>query len=155
MAKETPISEITLRKYEKPYFASKRELVKKICLSVGLLQPGDSRDIIVDILYILLESKKELSCEEIVRGVVELRKNEKLPLTGIAASNIRRQLRRLRELLIVEKIKNNYRITENLSLSEIFSEKIENILLKTIISRIKEYAIKVDSSFNRHPSEKF
>jgi chemotaxis signal transduction protein len=57
--RETPISEITLRRYEKPYSASKRELLKKCCLSLGLLQPGDSRDVIVDILYILLEAKQE------------------------------------------------------------------------------------------------
>ena len=146
---ETPISEITLRRYEKPYSSSKRELVKKACLSLGLLQPGDSRDIVVDVFYILLEAKKELSSEEIVKNVVELRKNEKLSLSGIAPSNIRRQLRRLREIFIAEKVKNNYRITENLSLSEIFNEKIEGILLKTINSRVKEYLDKVDSSFGR------
>ncbi|MBW3022825.1 hypothetical protein KY308_01865, partial [Candidatus Woesearchaeota archaeon] len=60
MPKETPIHEITLRRYEKPYSSSKRDLVKKACLSLGLLQPGDSRDIVVDVLYILLESGKEL-----------------------------------------------------------------------------------------------
>ena len=146
---ETPISEITLRRYEKPYSSSKRELVKKACLSLGLLQPGDSRDIVVDVFYILLEAKKELSSEEIVKNVVELRKNEKLSLSGIAPSNIRRQLRRLREIFIAEKVKNNYRITENLPLSEIFNEKIEGILLKTINSRVKEYLDKVDSSFGR------
>jgi len=37
------LSELTLRKYEKPYQTDKREIVKKICLSLGLLQPGDNR----------------------------------------------------------------------------------------------------------------
>ena len=59
MVKDIALSEITLRKYEKPYDLDKRELVKKICLSLGLLQPGDSRDVIVDILMILIESSKE------------------------------------------------------------------------------------------------
>lgn len=146
--KETPISELTLRRYEKPYDASKREILKKACLSLGLLQPGDSRDVIVDILYILLEAKKELSSEEIVKGVVELRKNEKLKDVGTAASNIRRQMRRLRELMLVEKVKNNYRIMEKMRLSEIFEEKIQGILLNTISTRVKEYLERVDENFS-------
>ena len=36
--KDIPLSEITLRKYEKPVGLEKRELVRKICLSLGLLQ---------------------------------------------------------------------------------------------------------------------
>jgi len=145
--RETPIAEITLRRYEKPYSAPKRELLKKACLSLGLVQPGDSRDVIVDILYILLEAKKELSAEEIVKGVIELRKNENLETTGTAASNIRRQMRRLRAIYLVEKLKNKYRITENMKLTEIFDDKIQGILLKTISSRVREYLEKVDESF--------
>ena len=41
MVKEVPLTEITLRRYEKPYDSSK-EIIRKICLSLGLLQPGDS-----------------------------------------------------------------------------------------------------------------
>ena len=145
--RETPISEITLRRYEKPYSLPKRELLKKACLSLGLLQPGDSRDVVVDILYILLEAKKELSADEIVKNVSELRKNENLNSTGTAASNIRRQMRRLRAIQLVEKVKNKYRITENMKLAEIFDEKISGILLKTISSRVREYLQKVDESF--------
>ena len=59
ISKEIPLSEITLRKYEKPSKLSDRELVRKLCLSIGLLQPGDSRDVIVDILHVLLKSKKQ------------------------------------------------------------------------------------------------
>ena len=51
--KDIPLSEITLRKYEKPANLEKRELIRKICLSLGLLQLGDSRDVIVDILMVL------------------------------------------------------------------------------------------------------
>ena len=149
MPKETPIHEITLRRYEKPYSTSKRELVKKTCLSLGLLQPGDSRDVIVDIFYILLEANNPLSSEEIVTNVIELRKNENLSLGGVAPSNIRRQLRRLRDIFIAEKVKNSYRITENMSVSEIFDEKIEAILLKTVNSRIREYLTKIDDSFGK------
>ena len=55
VSKDIPLAEITLRKYEKPGELSKRDLIKKLCLSVGLLQPGDSRDVIVDIFYVLKE----------------------------------------------------------------------------------------------------
>ena len=147
---DTPLSEITLRRYEKPYNLSRRELVRKLCLSLGLLNPGDSRDVIVDVFYVLLEAKSEnkmLSSEEIRANVIEVRKNEKLDDTGTAASNIRRQIRRLRELLLAEKIANDYRISEFLNLEEIFSEKIEKFMIASISQRIKTYLKSVDAAF--------
>ena len=108
ISREIPLAEITLRRYEKPSKVAERELVRKLCLSVGLLQPGDSRDIIVDILHVLVKAKrlkKELSSDEIEKQVIEARKKQKLALHGIASSNIRRQIKRLRDLFLVEKIK--------------------------------------------------
>ena len=104
---DTPLAEVTLRKYEKPKNLSKRDLVRKICLSLGLLQPGDSRDVIVDVLQVMLESDKELSSTEVERSTITNRKKNRLKMLGIAPSNIRRQLLRLRDLFIVEKVKNN------------------------------------------------
>ena len=150
ISKDTPLAEITLRKYEKPLNLDHRELVRKLCLSTGLLQPGDSRDIIVDILYVLLKSKKdrkELSSEEVRDLVVESRNHAGLALAGIASSNIRRQLKRLRELFLVEKVKNRYRINEHDSLNNIFQEKIEQYLLQTVLSRVKDYIDVVDREF--------
>ena len=147
---DTPLAEITLRRYEKPYNLSKRELVRKLCLSLGLLNPGDSRDVIVDILYVLLEAKKEqkkLSSEEIRDAVLEFRKQEKMDDNGTAASNVRRQIRRLRTALIVEKLKNDYRITEFSNLGELFNEKTEKLMLPSIIARLKEYLAAVDEVF--------
>jgi hypothetical protein len=147
---DTPLSEITLRRYEKPYDLSKRELVTKLCLSLGLLQPGDSRDVVVDVFYILLEAKKKnemLNSAEITRRVIELRKNEKLPMLGIAASNIRRQILRLRDIFIVEKVKNNYRIAEFSPLTETFENKVENFFLPNILERVKLYLKEIDSKF--------
>jgi DNA-binding transcriptional ArsR family regulator len=139
VANDRPLAEITLRKYEKPYEMSKRDLIRKICLSTGLLQPGDSRDVVVDIFYILLEKKKEMNCEEIRSEIIKLRNEAKLPLNGIAASNVRRQLRRLRELYFVEKICNSYRINENENLTNLFEQKIEKFYLNGILARVKEY----------------
>ncbi len=139
VSKDIPLSEITLRRYERPYNMPRRELIKKLCLSVGLLQPGDSRDVVVDILHVLLDNKKEMSSEDVKEKTILLRKKNKLPLKGIADSNIRRQLKRLRELFLVEKVKNNYRIHEMDELANIFEEKIEKFYLKNITDRVREY----------------
>ena len=139
ISKDTPLAEITLRKYEQPNNLTRRELVKKLCLSLGLLQPGDSRDVIVDVLLVLINSKEPLSSEKINDLVIELRKKENLPLKGIAGSNIRRQLKRLKDLFLIENVKNEYRINENESLINIFEEKIEKFYIKSILDRIKDY----------------
>ena len=140
VSKDTPLAEITLRKYEKPSNEmTKRDVIKKLCLSIGLLQPGDSRDIIVDIFHVLIESKETLDSEEIQKRVIEFRKNKNLALHGIAQSNIRRQLRRLRELFLVEKVSNTYRISENENLHSIFEEKIKKFYIPTIMTRVEEY----------------
>ena len=146
MVKDIPLSEITLRRYEKPYDSSPRELVRKVCLSLGLLQPGDSRDIIVDILMILEESrkKKEWLTSFIIRDKVTLiRKDNSLEGKGLAESNIRRQLRRLRDAMLVDKQENQYRISEFAPLSELFESKIERFLVPQTIERIKEYLAKL------------
>lgn len=139
VSRDIPLSEITLRRYERPYNMPKRELVRKLCLSVGLLQPGDSRDVVVDILHVLLSNQKEMSSEEIKKLTISFRKKSKLPLQGVADSNIRRQLKRLRSLFLVEKIKNTYRIHEMDNLANIFEEKIEKFYLKNITDRVREY----------------
>jgi hypothetical protein len=144
---DTPLAEITLRKYEKPSDDSKRELVRKLCLSLGLLQPGDSRDVIVDVLQVMLETESELTSTEVEHRVIERRKSAGLELLGIAPSNIRRQLLRLRDLFIVEKVKNNYRIRERTTLKSIFEENIEKYYLASIISRVKEYVDEIDKTF--------
>lgn len=142
VSSDLPLSELTLRRYEKPSSLSERELIKKLCLSLGLLQPGDSRDVIVDVLSVLLDvrKKKKLLIEPaITKEVIKRRRKAHLPLKGIAHSNIRRQLKRLRDIFLVEKIKNEYRINEFESIDWIFDEKISKMLLPMIVSRVKEY----------------
>jgi hypothetical protein len=149
MVKDIPLAEITLRRYEKPYDSPKRELIKKVCLSLGLLQPGDSRDIIVDIFLVLEESRKQknwLSSFDIRDKVEQTRKENSLENKGLAESNIRRQLKRLRDVLIVDKQENKYRISEFAPISEIFESKIEKFLVPQTIERIKEYLGKLDGT---------
>ncbi|MAG38562.1 hypothetical protein CMO90_00565 [Candidatus Woesearchaeota archaeon] len=146
---ESPLAEITLRKYESPKGKDKRELVRKLCLSLGLLQPGDSRDVIVDVLQVMLESKKELTSKEVENLTIKNRQNNKQPLLGIAPSNIRRQLLRLRDLFILEKKANNYLVKENSKLIDLFVENIEKYYLNSIITRVKEYLKETDKKFNK------
>ena len=149
ISRDTPLAEITLRRYEKPTM-NDRDLVRKFCLSVGLLQPGDSRDVMVDVLYSLLKAKQrkeELHSEEIKNYVINLRKEGGLPMLGVASSNIRRQLKRLKDMHLIETNANLYRITEFAHLSEIFEEKVENFYLKSVLGRVKEYVQKIDEEF--------
>ena len=103
------------------------------------MQPGDSRDVIVDVFSVLIIDRSLQDSETIERRVKELRRVEKLPLRGVAPSNIRRQLKRLRDIYLVEKVGSQYRITEGASLKDIFEEKIEKFYLRTILERVKEY----------------
>jgi predicted transcriptional regulator len=145
--KDIPLSEITLRKYEKPVGLEKRELVRKICLSFGLLQLGDSRDVIVDILLVLIEAQKnneKISSGEIRNRAEALREKYSLETKGLAESNIRRQLKRLRDAMLIEKSNNEYSLSENRNLSEIFENSIEKFIIPQTIERIKEYLSELD-----------
>jgi len=145
--KDLPLSEITLRKYEKPSGLEKRELVRKICLSLGLLQLGDSRDVIVDILMVLNDANKKkenLSSGIIGKRVEKLRKDYSLDERGLAESNIRRQLKRLRDSMLIDKVGNNYFLIEHLGLKEIFENNIEKFIIPQIIERVKDYLDELD-----------
>lgn len=156
ISKDTPLGEITFRRYESPSNEGGRKLVRKLCLSLGLLQPGDSRDVVVDVLYVLLKAKKQkkyLTSEEIVARVIKERKAAKQPMLGIASSNIRRQILRLRDILLVEKIKNVYRITEFSTLTTIFDTRIKAVLLESTLSRVREYVQAIDDGSSK-PEQK-
>ncbi|MFP4118494.1 MAG: hypothetical protein ACLFTH_00375 [Candidatus Woesearchaeota archaeon] len=149
IAKDTPLAEVTLRKYERPNSLSGRNLVRKFCLTLGLLQPGDSRDVVVDVLHVMLKNKGNgpLTSREVEKRVIKNREEHNVPQLGIAPSNIRRQLLRCRELFLIEKVRAAYRITENLSFSDIYAEKLKNYYLKSIIERTGEYMQKIDDEF--------
>jgi hypothetical protein len=142
MARDEGLNEITLRKYERPYSMKKRDLMKKVCLSLGLLQPGDSRDVVVDILMVLnnaQKNKEKLDSIEIGNRVGKIRKENNLELKGLAESNIRRQLKRLRDLMIIEKNSNLYYLSEFESMERIFEDKIKRFIINPSIERIQDY----------------
>lgn len=137
--KDLPLQEITLRKYEEPTAFNDRELVKKFCLSLGLLQPGDSRDIIVDIFLILIKARKDKQILPI-NAILERLSNKE----GASPSNVRRQLRRLRSLKLVEKIPEGYRITESSKIEPLFDNYIIQFLVNPSLERIRNYIKIID-----------
>jgi hypothetical protein len=147
MAQDLPLAEIVLRRYEKPYQTDKRELMKKICLSLGLLQPGDSRDVVVDVLLVLDDARKRkeaITSDEVKKRVEETRKSRNLELKGIAESNIRRQLKRLNDSMLIDKKGNLYNLSEFSSIKDIFEGKIEKFMIPQCLERVKEYLAELE-----------
>ena len=138
--KDLPLQEITLRKYEEPANLQGRELTKKFLLSVGLLQPGESRDVIVDIFHALLIARKDKKPMEVEHFMQHLKDKQ-----GASAPNVRRQLRRLRELKLVEKLPEGYRITEFGSIKPIIDSFVSEFLVQPALERVKQYAEKLDA----------
>ncbi len=137
--RDIPLQEITLRKYEQPYGLEERELVRKFLLSLGLLQPGESRDIIVDIFHLFLKARKRnktLDTEDIV--------NELEGKTGASSPNVARQIKRLKDLKILEKTHEGYRITEFGKIDNIISNYIIPFVLNQSAERLREYAKELD-----------
>ena len=81
----------------------------------------------------------EIDISKVKKRVEELRKKYSLETKGLAESNIRRQLKRLREKMLIEKSENKYYLSEHSSLKEIFENSIEKFILPQIVNRIKEY----------------
>jgi DNA-binding transcriptional ArsR family regulator len=137
---DLPVIDLSLRKFEKPS-GSFKDLLRKFCISIGLLQPGDSRDVIVDLLALFIRSarqKKYLSANEVYKFIIN--NCDK----GSSPSNTRRHLFRLKELDLVEKNSNGYRLREWLTLKELVSDLV-NFKVKPTINRVFEYAEFIDS----------
>jgi hypothetical protein len=129
--RDIPLQEITLRKYENPSGLDQHELIRKFLLSVGLLQPGESRDVIVNIFELLITNKGTgYEPTEILRALGEKK--------GASAPNIRRQLRRLKELKLVEKMPDGYQVCD--SIPSVVENFIEPFVVKQSVERLKEYS---------------
>ena len=128
-----PFDEIVLRLYPGPSNFKGRDLVKKACLSCGLLNPGDSRDVIVDVLTVLAFAKKNkewLSSVIIGERVVEMRLAENWALDGTAGSNIRRILKLLRDYGFVVKENARYQTSGNLvqAFQDVLDKRVNKII---------------------------
>lgn len=138
--KDLPLQEITLRKYEAPKNLNQKELAKKFLLSVGLLQPGESRDIIVDIFLQLLKARKQKNFLQIENFITALKEKQ-----GASPPNVRRQLRRLKALKLVEKLPEGYRITEFGAIEPVINDFVIQFLVNPSVNRMREYASNIDN----------
>jgi len=135
--KDIPLQEITLRRYESPSGQQREETIRKFLLSVGLLQPGESRDVIVNIFSILLQEgrTKPLSLDFFLQRLTNK--------PGASPPNVRRQLRRLRELKLCEKLPTGeYRACE--SVSAVVDSFIVPFVINQSAERLKEYSNSLD-----------
>ena len=137
--KNNPIIDVTLRKFEKPYEEGD-ELIRKFCMSIGILQPGDSRDTVVQIMKVLIRNR-EIKVFMDSKEIWDLVKDNR----DIAHSNVRRHLNKMEKIGFVERTSQGYRLREWLSLEEIISEFFEKYVITQTLERIKEYASKIDS----------
>ncbi len=147
VAKEIPLSSLTIRKYEKPHTKDERMLIKRFCLSIGLLEPGDSRDIIIDILTVFIEKAKQrqaLTINELIEETKTIRRKLSLSEKGCSEPNIRRQVLRLKNAGLVEKQKNKYRIKEFLSTEELTQDVVKK-KADEILERVLLYAKAIDN----------
>ena len=137
--RDIPLQEITLRKYEQPFGLDDRELSRKFLLSIGLLQPGESRDIIVDIFELFVKARKINKPLE-----VEFIVNELEGKNGASAPNVSRQIKRLRDMKLIEKVHEGYRITEFGKIDNIVSNFVVPFVINQSAERLSEYAKELD-----------
>jgi hypothetical protein len=143
--KDIPLAGISLSEFERPgndYFTN----LRRFCISIGVISPGESRVGIVHILDVLLKARKGhphgLDSYSIVK---ELYKTD----VKIVYANILRDVRKLIEVGLVEKRDSKYRIKENLNLNEILNSFIKPYIVDRILKRVSEYAIKLDDQINK------
>ncbi len=140
--KDKPLSEISLKEFERPTNDYMTNL-RRFCISLGVISPGESRVAIVHILDVLIKARskkqKSLDSYEIVKELY--RRNIK-----IVYANVLRDVRKLISIGLVEKRENRYRIRENLPLHEILKTYIKPYIVDKIFNRITEYAESIDKS---------
>lgn len=137
---DVPINKITLRKYEKIESDNEKlDVIINITNSLGLSQPGDNINIVSHVILFLEEQKQKkelISSFDLYLKIKEKLKNTKR--SDLSFSNVRRYLKILRNMHIVERIGNKYRISEFMTLKEVFSQKVKKIIIEPTLYRIEE-----------------
>jgi hypothetical protein len=140
--KDLPLAGISLNEFEKPsadYFTN----LRRFCISIGVISPGESRVAIVYILDILLRAKATnpngLDSLQITKALYNLD-------VKIVYANILRDVRKLIGIGIIERRGNLFRIKENLPLKELLETFIRPYIIDRIIKRVLEYADAIDKA---------
>ena len=93
----------------------------------------------MDVFLVLLKARKEQKSLDLKEILVTLKDKQ-----GASSSNLRRQLRRLKVLKLVEKTTDGYRITESGSIEPILDNYIIQFLIKPSLERIRNYVKEID-----------
>jgi hypothetical protein len=136
----TPVDTITLRLYPRTE-SSGRELMHTICLSYGLVQPKNSRNCVIDVVAILVVAQKQqtwLSSKDVHEQVLQYRLEHALRGEGTAESNIRRILKQLLDIGVIERTAAKYRILGWNAPAEIF-DTIYRSHTERVLLRNKEF----------------
>jgi len=143
--KDKPLSRVVLSEFEKPssdYFTN----LRRFCISLGLINPGESRIGVVYILDILLKARNKdksgMDSYSVMKSLYE--RNVK-----IVYANVLRDLRKLIDVGIVEKVDGKYRIKENMQLAEIINEFVRPYIVDRILKRVSYYAETIDNQVNK------
>ena len=138
--KDRPLSGISLNEFERPTNDYNTNL-RRFCISLGLISPGESRIAMVYILDVLLKCRKRnpegLDSYEIIKNLYKKK-------VKIVYANILRDLRKLMAVGLVEKRNSLYRIKENMKLDEIISDFIKPYIIDRMLNKIEEYARSID-----------
>ena len=138
--KDEPLSGISLNEFERPTNDYNTN-IRRLCISLGLIRPGESRIAIVHILDMLLKARKKnpdgFDSYDIIKGLYKKK-------IKIVYANVLRDLRKLISVGIVEKRNNMYRIRENMKLNEIITSFIKPYIIDRTLSKIEEYAKAVE-----------
>lgn len=138
--RDKPLSGISLNEFEKPTNDYNTN-IRRLCISLGLVRPGESRIAIVYILDILLKSRKKkpdgIDSYEIIKELYRKK-------VRIVYANILRDMRKLMAVGLVEKRNTMYRIRENMKLNEIISGFVKPYIIDRTIGKIEEYAKAVE-----------
>lgn len=126
---DLPISEITLRKFERPENVDKKTLIKRFCISLGLINPGDNRAGVVEVFEAIFNSKEPLGAEDVFDALEK----------RLALSGIRRHLRRLEKIRLLEHRNSKYQLAEGRNLTYSLKYVIKDYLIEDIFNRIYEY----------------
>ncbi len=127
---DLPLAEITIRKFERPENIDKKTLIRRFCISLGLINPGDNRTGIVEVFQTVFDSKESLDAEQ----VFELLERK------LALSGIRRHLRRLEERKLLDHKKTKYSIAEGGNLVYSIKYALKEHVIDDIFNRLLEYA---------------
>ncbi|MBR9689680.1 MAG: winged helix-turn-helix transcriptional regulator [Candidatus Altiarchaeota archaeon] len=129
MVRDTPLFELTLRKYEPPTGDLDKDL-RTFLLSLGMVRPGDQKSPLEVIFKAILTSKKPIAVDDLAK------------MAGVTESAVRYHLERLKALRLVDGRKEYYLAETDLSVA---FKVFRRYVLEELLDRIDLYVSELQS----------